>query len=217
MRNPSNLGGAKQLPPSSSSLPDIPSTNAIRSLPRIPKYNKTSSRDDRDERDPRKRREKDEKSKSQDFSRKRDDDKRSSKNSSNKSSSRSHHSSHSKSPSKNGGTSNEPLKDVDLRGNLENIDETATPMDVDMRPDSTTTPAINSMNFNKNKLLSDLLQDEDMRSSQDSLISTSIDNGKEQIINKFNDDDDKNVDNFCIIINEHRFFFQHFKSFIMII
>lgn len=211
MRQPSATKVGSMITPS---FPMVPPTNSIRTLPRIPKYNKSSSsstsRDDREERDPRKRRDRDEKLSSKsgesrgksssssslkssptskklhDSPRKRsEEEKRNSKSSQKSSSSRSHSSS--KSPN-NGYKSPSELKDVDLRIITETNAEDATlpmSMDVDMRPDSTTTPAAaaaNTSKLNKNKLLNELLQDED-RSSQDSLISTSYDNGKEQKIN----------------------------------
>lgn len=189
--------------PPQSSFPVMPPIN-IRGLPRIPKHSKSSSSTSRSDRDdPRKRRENDVEDKSSasrhrskssssssssksspmkkpshESSRKKEDDRKSSKSSSSHKSSRSHSSS-SKSPSK---ASDDTPKDVDLRVHKG---------DVDMRPDSTTAAAAESK-VNKNKLLNDLLQDEDMRSSQDSMISTSNDNGKKIISRKIVD---------CIIIN----------------
>lgn len=165
----------------SSSAPVVPQmSNSLRGLPRIPKHNKSSH----DREDPRKqRRDKDNseekssssshrskssssksspsKKSSHESSRKRDDERKSSSKSSSKTS-RSHSTTSSKSPSK---SSEEPPKDIDLR---------VLTGDVDMRPDSTTAA-------DKNKLLDQLLHNEDIRSSQDSMISTSNDNGKEQI------------------------------------
>lgn len=204
MRNQPMEQNMHQKVPQQSSFPVMPPNVNIRGLPRIPKHNKSSSSTSRNDRDdPRKRRENDGEDKSSssrhsrksssssssskasptkksshESSRKKDDERKSSKSSSSHKSSRSHMSS-SKSPSK--GTDDTP-KDVDLRVHKG---------DVDMRPDSTTVAAVESK-VNKNKLLNDLLQDEDMRSSQDSLISTSNDNGKEIISRKVVD---------CIIIN----------------
>lgn len=166
----------------SSSAPVVPQMSSLRGLPRIPKHNKSSA-STHDREDPRKqqRRDKDSEEKSSssshrskssssktspskksnhESSRKRDDERKSSK-SSHKSSSRSHSTS-SKSPSK---SSEDTPKDIDLR---------VLAGDIDMRPDSTTAA-------DKNKLLDQLLHNEDIRSSQDSMISTSNDNGKEQI------------------------------------
>lgn len=167
-----------------SSFP-IAQTSSLRGLPRIPKHSKSSTRDDRPNEDPRKRRDKDNEEKSStsshrsssksssksspskksshESSRKRDDDKKSK---SNHKSSRLH-ATNSKSPTK---SSDDTPKDIDLR---------VLTGDIDMRPDSTTAAAAAESKLNKNKLLNELLHDEDMRSSQDSMISTSNDNGKE--------------------------------------
>lgn len=213
MRNPpsaTKVGGMQtpsfaMVPPPSNSIRSLPR------IPKHTKSSSsTSSRDDREERDPRKRRDRDEKlggsksgsskssssssslkssptsKKFHDSPRKRsEDEKRSSKSSQKTSSSLSRSHSSSKSSNNNGYKSPSEPKDVDLRILTDpNVEDATLPrsMDVDMRPDSTTTPAANSSKLNKNKLLNELLQDED-RSSQDSLISTSYDNGKEQIIN----------------------------------
>lgn len=173
--NANMQGHSIKMEQQSSSVPAVPS---VRGLPRIPKYNKSSH-------DPRKRRDKEgddksnssghrsnkssssksspSKKSSHESTRKRDDEKKSSKSS--HKSSRSHSSS-SKSPTK---SPDDTLKDIDLR---------AIVGDIDMRPDSTTiaAAAVAESKINKNKLLNDLLHDEDMRSSQDSMISTS--NGK---------------------------------------
>lgn len=169
-----------------------------KSLPRIPKFsNSNNNKRDHDERerDPRKRREKEKedskmsskssksssskssssndrkKSNSDASPRKRSEEekKSSSKGSSSHHKSSSSHRSHSssKSPSKNGnnsGSESKSKEDIDLR--------VLPSIDTDMRPDSTT-----NNKYNKNKLLSELLNDEDMKSSQELMISTS--NGKE--------------------------------------
>lgn len=182
----------------------IPPRNSVRGLPRIPRHNKSSplTRDERD--DSRKRRDNTNGDKSSHCSkssssskspskksgngasRKRDDERKASK-SSHKSSSR-RHSSSSKSPSKSQGSA---PKDIDLR---------VLAGDIDMRPDSTTVAAAAESKVNKNKLLNELLHDEDMRSSQDSMISTSNDNGKEQKI-EFKIFSIEIVDKICVIIN----------------
>lgn len=178
------------------------SSGITKSLPRIPKYssanigngNKISR--DHDERDPRKRREKEPKSdsmpkdkikssksssslsgerkkssSSQDSPRKRsDEDKKSSKSGSSqhKSSTSTHSRSRSgKSPNKSPRHSSKPLEDIDLR----TLQSAPTALD-EMRPDSTT-----ANSKYKNKLLSELLNDEDIKSSQDMMITTS-NNGK---------------------------------------
>lgn len=223
MRNPPNETSVSTKEHGLPSIALAPPMNSIRSLPRIPKHsNKSSSttvtsREDRDERDPRKRRDEKtsksdsrnrskssssstKKSSNHDSPKKRSDDEKRSSKSGHKSSKSSHSSSssQSKSPYKNGSeTTTEVSKDVDLR---------IIPMDVDMRPDSTTVQAAAVVassvspdsKLNKNQLLNDLLQDEeDMRSSQDSMISTS--NGKEKMINLMMTI--KMSLNFCIIIN----------------
>lgn len=198
------------LTPSFPMVPPTNSIRSLPRIPKHNKSSSSSSssnlRDDREERDPRKRRDEKSSSKSSDprskssssslkssptskkfhdSPRKRsEDEKRGSSKSSQKSSSSSSSKAHSSSKSPNNGykSPSEP-KDVDLRIVTDpNVEDATLPisMDVDMRPDSTTTPA-NSSKLNKNKLLNELLQDED-RSSQDSLISTSYDNGKEQIM-----------------------------------
>lgn len=111
----------------------------------------------------------------------RDDDKKSSKSSSSHHKSSSHSRSHSsKSSSKSTNGENKMKEDVDLR--------ILPVLDTDMRhlqqPLQQTVPVTaesnNSTNdkLNKNKLLNELLHDEDMKTSQDMMITTS-NNGKE--------------------------------------
>lgn len=112
-----------------------------------------------------------------------DDDKKSSKSSSSHHKSSRSHSSKSSSSHKSSSSSGaiaetKPIEDVDLR--------ILPPMnvDTDMRQphqqqqqqmqDSTTNDKLN-----KNKLLNDLLHDEDLKTSQDMMITTSNDNGKQ--------------------------------------
>lgn len=177
-----------------------------KSLPRIPKfsqsnnYNKLSKDNDVRNRDPRSRRNKEEtsgssKSKSSPSSKdksklspssksassrsgdrkksgssddssprkKGEDEKKSSKSPS--SHHRLSHSSSSKSPAKSSSTSDNPAKDVDLR--------MVPGSESSMKPDSTT----NHPKSNKDKLLNDLLNGEDMKSCHEMI--TSDDNGKE--------------------------------------
>lgn len=172
-----------------------------RSLPRIPKfsqsnnYNKPSRDNDERNRDPRNRRNKEDssgnlKSKSSPSSKDKnksslkspssrsndrkksgssDDSSPRKKNEDEKKSSKSpsshHRTSHSsKSPSKSSTNIDIPAKDVDLR--------MVPGIDITMKPDSTTSHT----KSNKDKLLSDLLNDEDMKSSHEMITD---DNGKE--------------------------------------
>lgn len=200
-------GHAAKVEQEMSGFSGISLSSSVRSLPRIPKHSKssTSTREDRD--DSRKRpsntngEKSSHRSKSSssskspskksghESSRKREDEKKSLK-SSHKSSSSHRHSSSSKSPSK---SQESAPKDIDLRFLVG---------DIDMRPDSTTMAAAAAAEskVNKNKLLNELLHDEDMKSSQDSMISTSNDNGKEQKL-EFKIFSFEIVDKNCVIIN----------------
>ncbi|XP_070503584.1 pre-mRNA cleavage complex 2 protein Pcf11 isoform X2 [Chironomus tepperi] len=188
--------------PSLTPIDILGNMSATKSLPRIPKYSSSKSSRDHDERDPRKRREKEreeskgskssesisrEKSRSSKSSsssvdrkkssssssesprKSRDDDKKSSKSSSfhHKSSHSRSHSSKSSSKSTNG--ENKMKEDVDLR--------IMPVVDTDMRQlqpqQATGESGTTSDKLNKNKLLNELLHDEDLKTSQDMMITTS--------------------------------------------
>lgn len=160
----------------------VPSASLTKSMPRIPKFSQSgkSSRDEDRNRDPRSRRNKDDmktlksspssrdKSKASPSKRSGDrkgssDDSSPRKKSEDEKKSRSR-SRVSKSPAK---TSEPQLKDVDLR----------VLTDSSMKPDSTTNLIASSSKSNKDQLLSDLLNGEDMKSSHEMIPSD--DNGKE--------------------------------------
>ncbi|KAG5673844.1 hypothetical protein PVAND_003855 [Polypedilum vanderplanki] len=177
--------------------PSLPPTSilpGIMKLPRIPKYSNgnkssssttTSSFRDIDERDSRRRREKDhddssskeksskssssrKSSKSDSPRKKSDDDKKlSSKNSS------SHHhksTSSSSSHSRSRSSTKSPLKS-EVKLKVDEVESLFQSTDMDMRPDSTTAAA--SSKISKNQLLDELLHDEDMKSNQEMMITTS--------------------------------------------
>jgi hypothetical protein len=172
-------------------LPDMIRSSVLK-LPKIPKYSngagKMRDHSDRHEREAieRRKREKDHHEESKEKSgksgtssgrksssskesprKKSDDDKKSSKNGS------SHHKSSSSSSSSRRSNTKSPSSKVETAKSKEqDIDILFQSYDMDMRPDSTTNSKIN-----KNKLLDHLLQNENLKSSQDMMISTS-NNGK---------------------------------------
>ncbi|CAG9808277.1 unnamed protein product [Chironomus riparius] len=189
--------------PSLTSIDILGNMSATKLLPRIPKYSSSKSSREHDERDPRKRREREElkgsksseltsreksrslKSSSSSVDRKkssssssesprksRDDDKKAS-----KSGSSHHKSSHSRSHSSKSSTKstngeNKGKEDVDLR--------IMPVLDTDMRQqqqpqqgEGEEENSTTSDKLNKNKLLNELLHDEDMKTSQDMMITTS--------------------------------------------